>query len=75
MKPSGLVVYLTSSSDTREVLTVTKDWSRAIIAAARRRIIGSKTTSPFIQRTPPGPEARSARRRLLDVFVWSYCSL
>ncbi len=68
-------MYFTSSSDTLAVLTVTNDWSRAMNGSARSRMRGSKTTSPFIQSTPPDCDAARARMRLFDVFVWSYSSL
>lgn len=71
MKPSAVTVYFTSSSLTLEVFTVTKDWSRSMYSRARPRIIGSKTTSPFIHSTPPRPVAPRARSRLLDVLVSS----
>ncbi len=75
MKPSASTVYFTSSSLTLAVLTLTKLWSRATRSPARTSASGSKTTSPFIHSTPPSFDARSARRRLFEVLVWSYCSL
>ena len=65
MKPSGVTVYLTSSSLTLEVLTATKDWSRSMSSIARPRTRGSKTTSPFIHSTPPLPVRPRARKQAL----------
>jgi len=58
-----------------ETSTVMNDSSRLMYGASISRMSGSKTTSPFIQRTPPLAEFRMAFRRLLEVLVWSKFSL
>ena len=75
MKPSASTVYLTSSSLTVAVLTLTNERSACTRLATRTSTCGSNTTSPFIHSTPCLPVALRARSRLFEVLVWSYCSL
>ena len=69
MYPWSSRVYLISSSPTVAVSTHTKLSSARTQLSTCSRTAGSKTTSPFIHRTPPSRQLDSPRHRLFEVLV------
>ena len=70
MKPSAVTVYLTSSSLTLEVLTVTKDWSRSMYSSAAEDHRVEDHVAVHPEHAACSVAAR-ARSRLFEVLVWS----